>query len=103
MISEASITVQVQCSDGQAAFPMFLPEKYHLVPVKPGGTFKESVEASDVDEDGTSVLVRETFTGKFNRARTSVMAKTRLHLTVRETDGTFLTCDSGVVRLRANS
>jgi hypothetical protein len=82
---------------------MYVPEKYHLVLVRPGGAFKESIEAPAVEPDGTSVLVRLSFTGKFNRARTGVTAKLRSYVTIHNPDGSVLTCDSGVVRLHAHS
>jgi hypothetical protein len=98
MINEASITVQVDCSIG----PMFLPQKFRLVPIKPGGSFRESLDGSDVDEDGTSIVLREAFSGKFNRDRTTAMVRTRIHLTIHDPDGTVIACDSGVVHLRVH-
>ena len=98
MINEASISVQLNCSIG----PVIVPQKLRLVPVKPGGTFKESLEGSDVDEDGTSVRIYETFSGRFNGDRTSALTKSRVYMTIHATDGTVVKCDSGVVRLRAH-
>jgi hypothetical protein len=96
-VERALIPVEVKCSFG----PLVLPEKFELVPILPSGRFKETVEGSNVEE-GVSVRVFESLSGRFNRQRTRVVTKTRIYLSAHAPDGSTETCDSGVVTMHAH-
>jgi hypothetical protein len=96
-IREASTTISVRCSFG----PLVLPQKLRSVPITNGGRFKATLKDSSAEE-GVTLHLFESFSGKFNAARTSVVVKSRIHLNFQEPDGTAETCDSGTVTLHAS-
>lgn len=96
-IKQASISVQVNCAFG----PMILPQTLKSVPVTPGGRFKATGEATDVDE-GITVRLTQTFSGKFNPDRTKVTTKSRIYVHLSAPDGSSEECDSGVVTMHAS-
>ncbi|HEY6550799.1 MAG TPA: hypothetical protein VIY71_06325 [Solirubrobacterales bacterium] len=97
MVKEASLTVSVKCPVG----PLPLPQKVRGLSIAPGGRFAGTLEDTSVEE-GMTLHLFESFSGKFNADRTKVVAKSRIRLNFQEADGTTETCDSGVVTLRAN-
>jgi hypothetical protein len=98
LIDKASIPVEVTCTDGSK---LLLPQTFELVVVKPNGRFRESGEGSSVEE-GVSVRISETLSGRFNRNHTRVTTRSRTYASVHFPDGTFVTCDSGPVTMRAH-
>lgn len=98
LIDKASIPIEVQCSLG----PMLLPQQFRFVPVQPSGRFKETGTAS-VEEEGVTLDLFESFSGKFNRQRTSVVTKSRIYLTIHGPDGSVEKCDSGIVTMHARN
>jgi hypothetical protein len=97
LIDKSSIPIEVRCSFG----PMFLPQTFKMVVISPGGRFKETAEGSDLDE-GVSVRIFESFSGKFNRQRTRVVTKSRIYATIHSPDGSVEKSDSGVVTMHAH-
>ena len=97
LIDRATIPVLVKCSFG----PMLLPQKLELVTVRPNGQFKETASGASEDE-GLLTQVTESFSGRFNKQRTSVVTKSQMHFIFHESDGTTEECDSGVVTMHAH-
>jgi hypothetical protein len=97
VIKEASITITVQCPFG----PFLLPQKVRGLSIAPGGRYKGTLEDSSVDE-GITLLIFESLSGKFNADRTSVAVQSRMRLEFQSPDGTAETCDSGPVTLHAS-
>ena len=64
------------------------------------GTFKAVYRDSFTDE-GATIEVDDSFTGRVNRARTAITGTWRNKMVVREPDGSVDTCDSGVLRFTA--
>ena len=52
-------------------------------------------------EEGVTLHLFESFSGRFNADRTSVVLKSRIHLDFRNPNGSTETCDSGTVTLHA--
>lgn len=98
LIAKSSIPIEVKCSSGS----FLLPQTFKMVPISPGGRFKETAEGSTLDEEGVSVRIFESFSGKFNRQRTNVVTKSRIYATVHAPDGSVEKCDSGVVTMHAH-
>lgn len=96
-LQEASVTIVVQCPVG----PFLLPQKVRSIPVTRGGRFKATLEDTSVEE-GITLHLFESFSGKFNADRTSVVAKSRIRLDFQTPDGSTETCDSGAVTLHAS-
>ena len=97
-VQKASITIAIQCSSG----PLFVPQTPRNLTIAPGGRFKGTAEGTDVKE-GIEISVFESFSGKFNRQRTSVVTKSRITVSVHAPDGSSESCDSGVVTMHAHS
>jgi len=95
-IEGASITIAVQCPTGS----FLLPQKVPSLSLTRGGRFGATLEGTSVEE-GVTLHIFETFSGKFNADRTSVWAKSRIHLDFQNPDGTAETCDSDTVTLHA--
>jgi hypothetical protein len=98
LIRKSYIPVQAKCSFG----PLLLAQTFQFVPVSPGGRFRETAEGSNVDE-GSTVRVFQTFSGKFNRMHTGVVTKSRIYATIHSPDGSVEKCDSGVVTMHAHT
>jgi hypothetical protein len=96
MIKQASITVSVKCAIG----PLLVPMKPRSVAVTPQGRFKATAEDA-FTEEGLTVHLFESFSGKFNADRTSVVAKARIYVNFQDPTGAVETCDSGTVTLHA--
>ncbi len=96
-ITETSITVSVKCPFG----PIPLPQKVRGLSVTPAGRFKGVLEDTSVEE-GITLHLFESFSGKFNGDRTRVVAKSRIRLNFQNPDGSTETCDSGTVTLHAS-
>jgi hypothetical protein len=96
-IKTAVVGVDLRCSDGEE---FALADPWLLVPVKSNGAFKARFDDSITDQ-GATVDISDSLSGKFNRERTKVSAKLSLQMTVHAPDGSVLSCDSGNVSLRA--
>jgi hypothetical protein len=97
LIDKATIPVLVKCSFG----PMLLPQKFEFVTVAPNGRFKETGSGA-AEEEGLSLQFTESLSGRFDKQRTSVVTKSRIHLVFHAPDGSAEECDSGVVTMHAH-
>ena len=96
-IQQAITAIDLTCTSGDA---FAISDPWVAVPVARRGTFKATFHDTFVEE-GVSVELSDELSGKFNRKRTKVSAKSRLQITFRGADGSVDSCDSGNVRLRA--
>lgn len=97
LIDKATIPVLVKCSFG----PMLLPQKFQMMMVAPNGRFKETGSGA-AEEEGVTLQLTESLSGRFNKQRTSVVTKSRIHLIFHAPDGSVEECDSGIVTMRAH-
>ncbi len=96
-IDVAVLTIAAHCSNGGA---LIFPQVWQSVPIAGNGVFKATDSDSSVEE-GMSVEISETFSGRFNRERTAAVTKARTVVTFHNPDGSMLQCDSRNVNLRA--
>jgi len=97
LIDRVTIPVLVKCSFG----PMLLPQKFQLVTVKPNGQFKETASGA-TEEERVSLQFTESLSGRFDKQRTSVVTKSRMHFIFHASDGSTEECDSGIVTMHAH-
>lgn len=95
-VKEASLTIEVKCPFGS----FLLPQKVRGLTITPSGRFGGTGEDTSTDE-GVTLHISESISGRFNADRTSVWVKSRLRLDFQAPDGTTETCDSGSVSLHA--
>lgn len=74
-------------------------DKWARVPVR-RGSFKAAYRDSFSDQ-GATIDVDDSFTGKVNRARTAITGTWRNKMVIHEPDGSVDSCDSGVLRFKA--
>ena len=96
-IQQAIAAIDLTCTSGDA---FAIPDPWVAVPIAPRGTFKATFHDTFVEE-GISIEISDSISGKFNRKRTKVSTKSRLQITFRGADGSVDSCDSGNVSLRA--
>lgn len=102
-IVQAAMTVPVQCSvSGQPSNPtQFLPAGFTHMPISRTGAFQKEEEGTG-SEGGDTATVKQSVSGKFDRARTSVSGTWSVSLVVKDTTGaTVAQCDSGAVPFTA--
>ena len=97
MIKHAVAALSADCTQGGR---FIYPSEWAFLRISRSGTFRTSWEDTDV-YDGTQVHLTETFTGKFNRARTRLTATMRASTTFRMPDGTEDVCDTGALKITA--
>ena len=96
LIVRAVGAIELPCTKGGS---MVFKDKWDYVAVR-RSTFKAVYRDSFTDE-GATIEVDDSFTGKVNRARTAITGTWRNKMVVREPDGSIDTCDSGVLRFTA--
>jgi hypothetical protein len=97
MIKRAVAGIDADCTDGgRAAFF----SGWRNLPISRRGAFKASFHDSSLNGD-TEVISSETFTGKFNRARTRLTGTWRSSTTFRHPDGSINVCDTGALSVSA--
>jgi hypothetical protein len=97
IIDKATVPLLVECTFG----PLLLPQKFQLIFVHPDGRFKETASGVS-EEEGVTMQLNESFSGRFNRQHTSVVTKSRLHITFHTPEGSVGECDSGIVTMHAH-
>jgi uncharacterized protein DUF4234 len=96
VVREAALTIDVHCPEGSALLPL----KARGLQISRGGRFSGRLEDTWTEE-GVTVHLFESLTGRFNSARTSVRTRARIRISTEAEDGSSETCDSGPVTLHA--
>jgi hypothetical protein len=96
-ITKATVTVTVHCTHGES---FTVPEEARSLTVTPDGRFKGTA-SDEFTEEGVTFQLFESLSGRFNRQRTAVTAKSQIRVSARFPDGVTDTCESGIVTLRA--
>ena len=88
--------IDTPCSGGGS---LTVPDTWLRVPIR-HGSFR-AVYRDSFTDGGARIDVQDTFAGKVNRARTVVSGTWRYKMVLHLPDGSMDTCDSGVLKFRA--
>ena len=96
VIVRAVGAISLPCTKGGS---VVFKDQWRYVSVR-RGSFK-AVRRDSFTDQGATIEIEDSFTGKVNRARTAIKGTWRNKMVVREPDGSVDTCDSGVLRFTA--